>query len=81
MVSQDTSCDWCGRPGTLRRYSCGGDPETEFENPYLCDVCSFFILNTPSGAVDYFMESMDYESAMQSFEVALHERYLARLKP
>lgn len=79
MTDRTDECDWCGRAGTIREYSSTGDPETEFENPCLCDVCWLFILNVPGDAEEALMGIDGYDEALKAFEQALKGQHRGRI--
>jgi hypothetical protein len=60
-TASDEPCDWCGRPGVVRRYDAWQEGALAFRNPSLCGVC-FVFFTVRAEAVD-----IDHNERVQIF--------------
>ena len=74
-IGQVEPCDWCGRPGTIRRHTYWREGELVCRDPSLCDVCEF-PRSLPGEVLGAIYEcGLDYDAVEAALELELEAKW------
>lgn len=79
-IGQVEPCDWCGRPGTIRRHTYWRDGELVCRAPSLCDVCEF-PRSLPGEVLDAIYKwGLDYDAVEATLQLELEAKWREKVE-